>query len=141
MPGDGDDPGGLAAPQRLEPAAVEAAAEVEPAEPGPAVTLAAPAPDTAGSTVPAPDPAAAAVDLLGDLDHDVARAVAHAVADKLALLVAPALLPLVTDELVRTLDQRSADATPAGAPATGSERRAGDDGASAEPPPTGVPTS
>ena len=54
VPGDGDDPGGLAAPQRLEPAAVEAAAEVEPAEPGPAVTLAAPAPDTAGSTMPAP---------------------------------------------------------------------------------------
>jgi hypothetical protein len=47
---------------------------------------------------------------LGDLDHDIARAVAATVADKLAHLVAPALLPAVAEELARALDERVAGA-------------------------------
>ncbi|HET6953956.1 MAG TPA: ATP-binding domain-containing protein [Acidimicrobiales bacterium] len=48
---------------------------------------------------------AGALDALGDLDRDIARAVAAAVADKLGQVVAPALLPLVAAELVRRLER------------------------------------
>ena len=94
----------------------------------------------ARAAAPVPDRVAATVALLGDLDHDVARAVAHAVADKIALLVAPALLPLVADELVHALDQRSLGATRVDAPDTDCTDP-GDTGATAEPPPSGMHTS
>ncbi len=85
------------------------------------------------------DRVAATVALLGDLDHDVARAVAHAVADKIALLVSPALLPLVADELVHALDQRSLGATRAEASLIECTDP-GDTGATAEPSPHGPHT-
>ena len=47
---------------------------------------------------------------LGDLDQDIARAVAATVADKLVHLVAPGLLPAVAEELARALDERCAAA-------------------------------
>ena len=40
---------------------------------------------------------------LDDLDHDIARAIATAVVDKLATLVAPPMLPLVAEEVVRIM--------------------------------------
>jgi hypothetical protein len=43
------------------------------------------------------------LDALGDLDRDIARAIARTVAAKLAHLVTPALLALVADELAREL--------------------------------------
>ncbi|HEX5944813.1 MAG TPA: UvrD-helicase domain-containing protein [Acidimicrobiales bacterium] len=110
-----------------------------PADPADAIAT-----SPAAAVTPPDDPAdrvAATVALLGDLDHDVARAVAHAVADKLALLVAPALLPLVTEELVRTLDERTAGVIPVGEAATDSGAAAGGEAAAAEHPPSGVPTS
>jgi DNA helicase IV len=64
---------------------------------------------------------------LGELDRDIARAVAATVADKLAHLVAPGLLPAVAEELARALDERCAGAgRPAGtsnghAPAVGDD--------------------
>ena len=82
----------------------------------------------------ASDPVADTVSLLDDLDHDIARAVANAVADKLALLVSPALLPLVADELVRTLDERwAATAATVDGRATGGRGPAPGEAPSEEP--------
>ena len=150
--GDRDGHGDLAARQRPTPAMAEldeaavdepvASTARPPARPADLVdaTATPPAEPVAPPAGPA-DRVAATVALLGDLDHDVARAVAHAVADKLALLVAPALLPLVTEELVRTLDERTAGASSVDEPATDSGAAAGGDSADAEPPPSGVSTS
>ncbi|HEX6419749.1 MAG TPA: hypothetical protein VFZ77_14715 [Acidimicrobiales bacterium] len=46
-------------------------------------------------------PVPVALGALDDLDRDIARAIAAAVVDKLAGLVAPAMLPLVVEEMVR----------------------------------------
>jgi DNA helicase IV len=87
----------------VEAAEVEAAeVEAEPEagrEPVPAASGLA---ETVVVSTPAPD-LAVALDALGDLDRDIARAVAAAVADKLGQAVSPALLPLVAAELVRML--------------------------------------
>jgi DNA helicase IV len=69
----------------------------EPA-PEPASALA----DRVVVSTPGPD-AASVLDALGDLDRDIARAVAAALADKLGRVVAPELLPLVVEELARAL--------------------------------------
>jgi DNA helicase IV len=83
----------------------EAAPEPEPvpepeSEPVPATAALA---ETVVVSTPAPD-LAVALDALGDLDRDIARAVAAAVADKLGQAVSPHLLPLVAAELVRMLE-------------------------------------
>ena len=54
---------------------------------------------------PALDAAVAALD---DIDHDIARAVAGAVVDRLARAVDPSLLPLVAEEIARALAVRMA---------------------------------
>jgi ATP-dependent exoDNAse (exonuclease V) beta subunit len=82
-----------------EPEEVEAAPEPEP-EPVHATSGLA---ETVVVSTPTPD-LAVALDAVGDLDHDIARAVAAAVADKLGQVVSPALLPLVAAELVRMLE-------------------------------------
>ena len=82
----------------VEAAEVEAEPEAGPEPVPPASGLA----ETVVVSTPAPD-LAVALDSLGDLDRDIARAVAAAVADKLGQAVSPALLPLVAAELVRML--------------------------------------
>ena len=129
-PGRGGSAGDLA--DAGEPPPVTPAALI-PADTAPLATPA----DTALLATRA-DPVAATVALLGDLDHDIARAVAVAVADKLALLVAPTLLPLVADELVRTLDRRLAAATPDGASATDGDGPDGSGPDGVDPAATGV---
>lgn len=64
---------------------------------------------------------------LGDLDHDIARAVAATVADKLSHLVAPGLLPVVAEELARALDERCAGAARAAVTSNGHGPAVGDD--------------
>jgi hypothetical protein len=56
-------------------------------------------------STPGPE-VAAALDALGDLDHDIARAIATTVVDKLASVVAASLLPLIAEELARALATR-----------------------------------
>jgi len=57
--------------------------------------------------VSTPAPAVtAAVAALDDIDHDIARAVAGAVVDRLARAVDPSLLPLVAEEIARALAVR-----------------------------------
>jgi hypothetical protein len=70
--------------------------------------------DQAVVSTAGPD-AVAMVAALDGLDQDIARAIAGAVVDKLAHLVAPAMLPIVADELARALAARTsvADAQPA----------------------------
>ena len=46
---------------------------------------------------------AATLDALGDLDEDIARAVAGAVVDRLRAVLAAPLLPRVAEEIVRAL--------------------------------------
>jgi hypothetical protein len=53
-------------------------------------------------STPAPD-LAATVDALGDLDRDIARAVAGAVVERLRALLAPPLLDQVAAEIARAL--------------------------------------
>ena len=70
---------------------------------------------------------------LGDLDHEIARAVAATVADRLAHVVAPGLLPAVAEELARALDERVRADRPAVSPnghgpAVGPDPRRGADG-------------
>jgi hypothetical protein len=58
--------------------------------------------------------AAPVLGALDDLDHDIARAIARAVVDKLVTLVAPPMLPLVAEEVVRimmTVHGRGPDGT------------------------------
>jgi DNA helicase IV len=52
----------------------------------------------------------AAVDALGELDHDIAAAVAAAVVRRVVRAVRPALLPLVAEEITRALAARDAAA-------------------------------
>ncbi len=51
------------------------------------------------------------LEALGDLDHDIARAVAATVADTLARVITPAMMPLVAAELARAIAERMAQAT------------------------------
>jgi DNA helicase IV len=123
-PAPGPEPGVHAAPQpepgvysapQPEPG-VHPAADPVVAGPGPEPAVESDAPpeseqaaapglaDRVVVSTPGPD-VAAALDALGDLDHEIARAVARAVADKLGRVVTPALLPLVAAELVRALDE------------------------------------
>ena len=63
--------------------------------------------------VSTPSPAAdVAVAALDDLDHDIARAVASAVVDKLTRAVGASLLPLVAEEIARALAVRAASPPP-----------------------------
>jgi hypothetical protein len=116
---DADDLGGADEDEAEAESAVEdeptIASVIGPAVEGPAVEPAATVPDdrpTIPDTATRDDAVASTVALLGDLDHDIARAVAAAVAEKLALLVAPTLLPLVAEELVRAFGGRSPAAVP-----------------------------
>ncbi len=59
---------------------------------------------------PLPTAAADAVAALDDIDHDIARAVAGAVVDRLSRAVDPSLLPLVAEEIARALAVRMAAA-------------------------------
>ena len=58
--------------------------------------------DTVVVSTPGPD-LAATLDALGDLDTDVARAVASAVVERLRALIAAPLLPRVAEEIARAL--------------------------------------
>jgi DNA helicase IV len=62
------------------------------------------APVLSSSVDPDASTVLAAID---DLDHDIARAIAATVADKLAHLLAPPLLPIVAEELARALGTRA----------------------------------
>ena len=80
---------------------------------------------TPASAVDAVDAAVAALD---DIDHDIARAVAAAIVDRLVRAVGPSLLPLVAEEIARALAVREgrADRLPP-APANGSGHPVPDD--------------
>jgi DNA helicase IV len=77
---------------------------------------------------PAVDAVDAALAALDDIDHDIARAVAGAIVDKLVRAVGPSLLPLVAEEIARALAVRAgrADQRPP-APANGSGHPVPDD--------------
>jgi hypothetical protein len=80
---------------------------------------------TPASAVDAVDAAVAALD---DIDHDIARAVAAAIVDRLVRAVGPSLLPLVAEEIARALavGEGRADRLPP-APANGSGHPVPDD--------------
>jgi DNA helicase IV len=63
----------------------------------------------------------AAVDALGELDHDIAAAVADAVVRRVVRAVRPALLPLVAEEITRALAARDAAARDAATRGTTSQ--------------------
>jgi DNA helicase IV len=75
--------------------------------------------DTVVVSTPGPD-LAATLDALGDLDQDVARAVAAAVVERLRSLIAAPLLPRVADEIARAL-------APPPAPGHAARHEAGDE--------------
>jgi hypothetical protein len=89
--------------------------------PGPALA------DSVVVSTPAPAVDAAVAGLDG-LDHDIARAVAGAIVDKLVHAVGPSLVPLVAEEIARALAVRAgrADRRPP-APANGSGAAVPDD--------------
>ena len=80
-------------------------------------------------STPAPPPTPAldaAVAALDDIDHDIARAVAGAVVDRLARAVDPSLLPLVAEEIARALAVRVAGRRAAGPHMTNGSGPVGD---------------
>jgi hypothetical protein len=62
-------------------------------------------------STPGPD-LAATLAALGDLDREIARAVAAAVVERLEQAVAPALLPVVVEEIVAAVCARKQLAPP-----------------------------
>jgi len=77
---------------------------------------------TPAPAVDAVDAVDAAVAALDGIDHEIARAVAGAIVDKLVRAVSPSVLPLVAEEIARALAVRAgrADRLPP-APANGSD--------------------
>ena len=69
-------------------------------------------------TAPADRAVHEAVAAVDDLDHDIARAVAEAVVERLARAVDPSLLPLVAEEVARTLAVRLSATDPSWAQTT-----------------------
>jgi hypothetical protein len=63
---------------------------------------------TAGGDATVPMSVATTLDALDGIDHDIARAIAGAVVERLAHLVTPDMLPLVAGELTAALEARAA---------------------------------
>jgi hypothetical protein len=105
-------------PERVEPEPVSAV-EPEP-EQGSATAHEPDTPDVAPASgladrvvvsTPGPD-VAATLAALGDLDREIARAVAAAVVERLEHAVSPALLPVVVEEIVAAVCGRNQRSSP-----------------------------